>query len=329
MPAVSVDPKPVPSPAMVVAARNLTVDRVTAEVVSALGEAGVPAILLKGPSIARWLYPDGGRAYCDADLLVAPGALAHALGVVRSLGFEEVTKGFHPRELDMERRAQVTLFRRPGPGRTGGTVDLHRNLPWLPTPDDVLWTVFSSGAATLPVAGVEVRVPDRSVVALHVVVHGVQHAFDFHTNEDLRRALAGATFDDWCRAAAHARRLGILEVLGTGLRHHPEGRAIADRLGLPSLPAGDLRLWRASAPRGSLSLLQLVDAPTVRERAQVIRRELAPSPAKVRYLYASADTAGPALLRAYWRHWRGMATAIGPAVRFVLARSGRSGAARR
>jgi hypothetical protein len=46
-------------------------DLVTAEVVTALGAASVPAILLKGPTFARWLYAPGEtRGYADSDLLV-------------------------------------------------------------------------------------------------------------------------------------------------------------------------------------------------------------------------------------------------------------------
>ena len=50
----------VPHPALLDAACTLGCDRVGAEVIGALQGTGVPTILLKGPSIARWLYPSGG-----------------------------------------------------------------------------------------------------------------------------------------------------------------------------------------------------------------------------------------------------------------------------
>ncbi len=41
--------------------------------------AGVPALLLKGRSLARWLYPRSAeRSYRDCDLLVPPGGLETA-----------------------------------------------------------------------------------------------------------------------------------------------------------------------------------------------------------------------------------------------------------
>lgn len=61
-----------PSLALVAAAWTLSCDRIAAEVTSALRHAAIPTILLKGPSIARWLYPSGGRHYIDTDILV-PG----------------------------------------------------------------------------------------------------------------------------------------------------------------------------------------------------------------------------------------------------------------
>ena len=71
-------PMPPLSSAVRTAALAVRVDRVTAEVVTAMREAGIRS-LLKGPSIATWLYGDGGaRPYDDSDLLVAPGAYRHA-----------------------------------------------------------------------------------------------------------------------------------------------------------------------------------------------------------------------------------------------------------
>ncbi len=40
----------------------MAVDRVTEEVVAAFNGARVASVLLKGPSIAQWLYPKAGGA---------------------------------------------------------------------------------------------------------------------------------------------------------------------------------------------------------------------------------------------------------------------------
>jgi hypothetical protein len=109
------------------AACALYVDRVTGEVVAALNDAGIAAILLKGPSIARWLYPAGGRMYRDTDLLVPPSQFLDAASVLRSLGFTEQLEDFHPSE--RTQAVEYLFTRAPGPGpRPGGGVDLHRNI---------------------------------------------------------------------------------------------------------------------------------------------------------------------------------------------------------
>ena len=55
------------------AANALLLDLAAARASAALRDAGIRAILLKGPVIARWLYDDGSeRNYGDVDLLVAP-----------------------------------------------------------------------------------------------------------------------------------------------------------------------------------------------------------------------------------------------------------------
>jgi hypothetical protein len=64
------------SRALRLTAHALARDVATAEVVEALRAAGVRSIVLKGPSIARWLYADGQpRPYGDTDLLVSPADL--------------------------------------------------------------------------------------------------------------------------------------------------------------------------------------------------------------------------------------------------------------
>jgi hypothetical protein len=284
-------------------------------------DVGIPTILLKGPSIARWLYPSGGRAYVDTDLLVPAYELSSAEAVLRSLGFIELLEGFHPFERGAEPVVETAFARRPEPGRgPGGIVDLHRNLPILPTPDEVLWEAFSVGTETVPIGDVEVRVLGRTALALHVVVHAVQHRFQLHTNEDLRRAITVMSLADWRPVADLAERLGITAILGIGLRHHAVGAEIADGLGLPCLSLADSRIWMLAAPRGSVSVTEFWSAPTLRTKVQRIRWTLLPSRAKIRYVSRLPNAHGHTLLLAYARWWRDLVPAIVAAVRFVRGR---------
>jgi hypothetical protein len=280
-------------------------------------DADIPAILLKGPSIARWLYPAGGRTYVDTDLLVPAPEFSRAETVLRSLGFTEEVPGLH----SFEQGVETAFARRAELGRgPGGTVDLHRNLPMLPTPDRLLWEAFSAETETVPVGGVELRVLGRTALALHVVVHAVQHGFQFHTDEDLRRAMTVMSADDWRPVAYLAERLGIAGILGFGLRHHPAGAEIADSLTLPFLSPADPWAWMLSAPRGSASLTELWSAPTLRAKAQRIRWTLLPSPAWIRHVSRLPNAHGYTLLLAYARWWRDLGPAVVSATRFVRSR---------
>jgi hypothetical protein len=175
--------------------------------------------------------PGRRSRYADSDLLVPAAEFGRAERVLRSLGFTELLEGFHPFELGLgQAAAEIAVTRRDElhPGRDG-TVDLHRNLPRLPTPDNLLWQAFSAGAQTALVGGVEVLVPGRTALALH------------------------------------------------GLSHLETGAGIVDRIGLPSLPPADRRVWSMSAPKGSASLAEFWSAPTLRAKASWIRWMLLPS----------------------------------------------------
>jgi hypothetical protein len=273
--------------------------------------------LLKGPSIAQWLYPSGGRSYVDTDLLVPAYEFSHAGAVLKSLGFFELLEGFHSFERGLDPGAEIAFVRRPELGRGGGFVDLHRNLPRLSTPDAFLWEAFSAGTESILVGDVKVCVLGRTALALHVVLHAVQHQFQHHTSEDLRRAMAMMSADDWRPVADLAARLGVTRVMGFGLRHDAVGAQIADGLGLPSLASTDPLVRALHAPRGSVSLIDFWSAPTLRAKAQRIRWMLLPSPAKIRYVSRLPDAHGRTLLLAYARWWRDLGPAFVPAVRFA------------
>ena len=63
------------------------VDALTAEVAGAFGREGIETLVLKGPVLAKWLYPDKVRPYLDSDLMVAPDDRSRAVGVLERLGF--------------------------------------------------------------------------------------------------------------------------------------------------------------------------------------------------------------------------------------------------
>ncbi len=202
------------------------VDAVTAEVAGAFGREGIETLVLKGPVLAKWLYPGEVRPYVDSDLMVAPENRARAVGVLERLGFVEHCP-WMPTPLSMD------------PGRTefnrgGVIVDLHCRLPGLDGDSDTIWDCLAASADRQVIGGVELRVPDRDAVLLHVALHAAQHAnlVDSKPLEDLRRALARVKESKWSSALELARAYRGVPAFAAGLRLLPEGGDLARRLDL-------------------------------------------------------------------------------------------------
>ena len=102
---------------------RLAIDGGTVEVSRGFENAGVKFLLLKGPSIGRWLYAEGEpRTYVDCDLLVAPTDVVAAEEVLASLGY---APEFDDRKMPSWWREHASEWIRQ---RDGLTVDLHRTL---------------------------------------------------------------------------------------------------------------------------------------------------------------------------------------------------------
>lgn len=206
-------------------ARNFVIDALTAEVTGAFGREGIETLVLKGPVLARWLYPGEVRRYVDSDLMVAPGNRARAVGVLERLGFVEHCP-WMPTPLSLQPCAHFD--------RGGIVVDLHCQLSGLDGNPDAIWGCLAASAERQVIGGVELRVPDRDTVLLHVVLHAAQHANTVGGKplEDLRRALARVEEWRWSSALELARAYRGVPAFAAGLRLLPEGEDLARRLDL-------------------------------------------------------------------------------------------------
>jgi hypothetical protein len=210
---------------------RLMVDGWTAEAVAALRSDGVPAILLKGPAVARWLYPDEpwARTYTDVDLLVTPAHVDRAASVLRDIGYGGGTPRRHALAVD-----HATTLRRE---TDGALVDLHWKLHGMEALPAVapVWEAMSTDAEDLVVAGVPVAIPGVVARTLHVALHlEPEDPPGSAPWEDLRRAVESVDRPTWARAAAMARLLDVDGEMGARLRLQPAGAVLAD----------ELRLWR-------------------------------------------------------------------------------------
>lgn len=277
-------------------ARNFAVDACTAEVASAFAREGIETLVLKGPVLAKWLYPGEVRPYSDSDLLVAPGNRARAVGVLERLGFVKYLP-WVPSPLLLDPGG--TAFNR----RNEGVVDLHCRLPGLDGDPDAIWGCVAANAERQVIGGVELRVPDRDTVLLHVVLHAAQHAnlVDGKPVEDLRRALARVEESKWWRALELAHAFRGVPAFAAGLRRLPEGGDLAR-----SLDLGDVRSIQHELRRDDkmiaekLYVLLRTDA-RIRQKLSIAVSDVFPGPDYMRWCSSLAQRGKLGLAGAYVR----------------------------
>jgi hypothetical protein len=286
------------SPALQAAALSLRVDAVTGEVVSKLRSAGVRPILLKGPSIASWLYADGTpRPYGDTDLLVAGEALATASRSLRDAGFRE-----------QPGVSSYTWFRRSD----SSIVDVHETLFGAEASADEAWAALSAGTETLRVGALDMEALSRPARLLYIALHAAQHESDGfeQPRQDLQRAVHLVNEGHWQEAARLASRLHAIPTFAAGLRLDPDGARLADRMELPRDRPLMLSLREEGGPSSLLVTVErLAAAPGMGARARLLARRLAPPRDYMRWRYPKLVGRGAAgLVLSYL--WRPVSTVL-------------------
>ena len=258
---------------MAVAAANLRVDSLTAEVATELRAAGVQTVLLKGPAVARWLYDGAGeRPYVDSDLLIAPGDLRRAERTLRRMDFQ-------PGEwLAWLRRARPWT-------RADGTIDLHTSLFGVSVPSPRAWEILSRTTETMAVGGAEVQVLAQPARALHLAIHVAQHPLShghWQARVDLERAIVRASWPTWEGAGRLAAELDAEPALATGLRQVEGGAALAEALGVHTARSAEIALFAADASPVPLKFAEIAAADSIRLRLTLILRAIVPPPSLMR-----------------------------------------------
>lgn len=298
------------SPAFLTATRVLAIDLVTAEVLGALGSAGVRAILLKGPSIALWLYKGGaGRAYVDTDILVSPDDWERAQSVLASHGFVNLLAGASRSEQD----PSATPWRRE---RDGMSVDVHRQLRGVGVDDRVAWDILAAGVETVTVAGVPAPVLAPAARAVNLALHAAHDGVrNLQCREDLARAIVQLPLQTWKDASLLARRLKATDAFGAGLRLLPPGAEIAARLRLPEAASAEIRLRAMTPPPLALGFLTLQRTRGLRAKLRFIGENLVPTSSYMRYWSPLAHHGRLGMAAAYAWRWVALIRLAGPGYR--------------
>lgn len=254
------------------AADRLRIDAATAEALQTFDAAGVQALLLKGPSLAGWLYTaDDAVSYVDSDLLLRPGDETTAGNALSEIGFEPQRDD--SRLPEWWREHDVTWLR----PRDGVRVELHRRLVGIGVDPETAWEAFAGSAETIPLAGRQARALAPPARLLHVVLHAAQHGEAWgKATAHVERALERLDENLWREAGRLAAELGATDAFATGLRLLPEGAILADRLDLPRPTSVEVALRASSPPPVALGFEQLARAHGMRARAAILWHKLFP-----------------------------------------------------
>jgi hypothetical protein len=281
-----------------------SLDAAAAEVLAALDEAGVDALLLKGRGLAMLLYgPGDHRWFTDVDVLVAPGKVAAAEDTLASLGYRQTAADDGIDDIGGVVHAD-TWMRTVSRSGADPPIDLHRWLPGARVEPGVAWEALLARRTWIELSGRRAGVLDRSGQAMHLATHAAQHglAIEKHVDE-LDLALALWPTEVWDSAALLAREIGATEAFAAGLRLCRRGGEMARRL---ELPATDLLDWtirhRGERPRGTFHLQALAEAKSLRDVLDVVRRSLLPRRAWIIHEHPWARPGGLRVLAAYAVH---------------------------
>jgi Uncharacterised nucleotidyltransferase len=255
-------------------------DAAAVEAFDAFDAAGVKAVLLKGPALARMLYSAREhRGYSDVDLLVAPPDVPAARRILADLGYANIADRLGIDDVAGVLKAETWV----GVGGTdpvgaGAMIDLHWQLPGSEASPEAAWEAVTRERGWVELDGR--RVPTLAVagLALHLATHAAQHGPRYEQPmEDLAKGLDRWSPEVWRAAARLAAEIGATEAFGAGLRLVPEGAALAAELRLPSTDGLEWSIAnRAARPRGTFHLEAFRQARSLSERASVLRRSLLP-----------------------------------------------------
>ena len=249
--------------------------------------------MLKGPSIARWLYDDGTvRPYEDVDLLVAPDQVDAAGAVLAERGYAPICLNSAEGELGGHALEWVQ--------RGWPTIDLHWTVHGVQASRERCWLELSVRTEQLMVGGTAIEVLSPAALAFNVVLHAVTSG-TAHPKalEDLARALRRADLAAWHAALDLATRLDALAPFGVGLRLVPEGQKLADALGIPRSGSVELVLRASSTWHTALPFERVARARGLGAKAAIVAREVFPTPAFIAMWFPQVSSRRGGVLIAY------------------------------
>jgi hypothetical protein len=162
-------------------------------------------------------------------------------------------------------------------------VDLHRSLIGVRRDPAEAWELLAADTEPIEVSGSRLECLGERGRALHVVLHAAEHGVaEEKMLEDLRRALDRVPLERWRSVAGLAAELEAERAFAAGLRLLPEGRLVADRLGLTAERDVTTALFAESVPYSSHFVNRMVSADGAAAKARMLGRKVVPTPGWMR-----------------------------------------------
>lgn len=255
-------------------------DAAAVQLFDAFGRAGIDALLLKGPVLARVLYEgQERRTYVDIDVLIAPRHRESGREALRGLGYAVSPEVFAVDDVGRVVHSETWVGKPPFAERELA-IDVHFWLAGARADPQVVWDRLAMPYDEIKIGGRSIPVPRREALALHIGMHAAQHGPSYAKGtRDLELALEAWPDDVWQAAAGLATDIGASDFFAGGLRIIGAGAELAARLDLEANPALDWEIRNPDArPRGRFHLDALQDAASFGERVAILRRALLPTP---------------------------------------------------
>jgi hypothetical protein len=270
-----------------------------AEVCWALDALDVDALVIKGPSISEWLYPEGERESTDVDLMLRPSQWDAATSILEGRGFEPTYSGFRETEtalhsLDLQRtNAEQGLH----------GLDLHHYFPGIEADPEEAFNVLWEARLPGEQAGVTVWFPSIDARALIIALHAARDTRSSKTMEDLRRAFAALDAEQIASLRDLAARLDAQAVLRAGIETLPETAGLVGPLGLTDVDVPNYWRLRSQGADPLTAELERIRSLPLGERVVQTGRWVLPSAASLRARDPAIGNSRVRLAGAYVRRW--------------------------
>jgi hypothetical protein len=271
---------------------SLVLDNACRQIVRHLQGAGHAFVMLKGATIASWLYSEPTeRTYIDLDILVNPAAEEAVVASLEELGYLPL--------LDPATLRSMSPEEQPLRNAAGVFVDLHVTLKGIRLPAERAWDVLSRETAPWDWGGITVPALSWSARAMHLALHAAAGGrADEKAVRDLQLGLERVDDATWHAARDLAGRLDALEAFAAGLLLLPRGRDLAHRMGLDTPTDVETQMRAGSASNSAVTIERVISSRSWRGRLALLRTALFPSAEWMRLFQPEATETRWGVLRA-------------------------------